>query len=148
MTPKQIEIIRETWQRVAPIGEAATELFYSRLFEIDPSVRPLFESVDLPLQRRKLLQALNGVVDGIENLETIVPTIREMGRRHVGYGVTAAHYDSVGGALLWTLEKGLGEAWTEEAAEAWSSAYALLATAMIDAARDVPDGGGTDKIVA
>ena len=147
MTPKQIEIIRETWQKVVPIGDVATELFYSRLFEIDPSVRPLFSKVDLPLQRRKLLQALNSVIESIENLESVVPTLQDLGRRHVGYGVKDAQYDSVGGALLWTLEKGLGEAWSEEAAEAWASAYALIANTMIDAGKEI-SGPANGRIVA
>ncbi len=147
MTPKQIEIIRETWQKVVPIGDVATELFYSRLFEIDPSVRPLFSKADLPLQRRKLLQALNAVIESIENLETVVPTLQDLGRRHVGYGVKDAQYDSVGGALLWTLEKGLGEAWSEEAAEAWASAYALIANTMIDAGKEI-SGPANGRIVA
>ena len=147
MTPKQIEIIRETWLKVVPIGDVATELFYSRLFEIDPGVRPLFAKVDMPLQRRKLLQALNGVIESIEHLESVVPTLQELGRRHVGYGVKDAHYDSVGGALLWTLEKGLGEAWSEEAAEAWASAYALLANTMIDAGKEI-SGNSNGRVVA
>lgn len=147
MTPQQIEIIRETWQRVLPIGDAAAELFYSRLFEIDPSAKPLFARVAMPEQRQKLLQTLNSVIEAVDDLDAVVPAIRDLGRRHVGYGVTEAHYDSVGGALLWTLEKGLGDSWTEEAAEAWTSAYALIATTMIDAAREAPTTGN-GKVVA
>lgn len=147
MTPQQIEIIRDTWRRVLPIGDAAAELFYSRLFEIDPGVRPLFARVAMPEQRQKLLQTLNSVIEAVDDLDSVVPAIRELGRRHVGYGVTEAHYDSVGGVLLWTFEKGLGEAWTEEAAEAWTSAYALIAATMIEAAREAHTVGN-GKVVA
>ena len=147
MTPQQIEILRETWHRVLPIGDAAAELFYSRLFEIDPSVKPLFAKVAMPQQREKLLQTLNSVIEAIDDLDAVVPAIRDLGRRHVGYGVTEAQYDSVGEALLWTLEKGLGESWAEEAAEAWTSAYALIATTMIEAANEAPTAGN-GKVVA
>lgn len=135
MTPEQKQIVRETWQQVTPIADQAAGLFYDRLFEIDASTRPLFREEDMAEQRRKLMLALTTVVRSLDALETILPTVEAMGRRHAGYGVTAAHYASVGTALLWTLEKGLGAAWNAAAADAWTTAYTLVSTVMRDAQR-------------
>jgi len=136
MTPDQKDILRDTWQSVAPIADEAAKLFYDRLFEIDPATRPLFARTAMPEQRARLMEAIGLVIDKLDELELLVPTIEALGRRHVGYGVTDAHYVSVGAALLWTLEQGLGDAWTPEAAEAWSDAYTLLATTMRKAAAE------------
>jgi hemoglobin-like flavoprotein len=138
MTPEQKEILRQTWQAVTPIADAAAQLFYDRLFEIDPSTRPLFARADMPAQRAKLIEALGLVIGGLDRVENLVPTLEALGRRHAGYGVAEAQYDTVGAALLWTLEQGLGPAWTPEAAaEAWESAYTLVATTMRRAASEV-----------
>jgi len=126
MSPEQKALVKETWLKVAPIADAATRLFYDRLFEIDPTTRPLFKTIDLAGQRRKLIQALTVVVQGRDHLEALVPTIADLGRRHAQFGVTDAHYDTVGAALLWTLEQGLGSAWTPDAKVAWSCAYSRL----------------------
>ena len=133
MPPEQRALVKETWRKVAPMADAAARLFYDRLFEIDSTTRPLFQ-IDLADQRRKLIQALTMVVQGLDHLETLVPTIADLGRRHAQFGVTDAHYDTVGAALLWTLEQGLGSAWTPEVKVAWSCAYALLADVMREAA--------------
>ena len=134
MSPEQKALVKETWRKVAPMADAAARLFYDRLFEIDPTTRPLFKTIDLADQRRKLIQALTMVVQGLDHLEALVPTIADLGRRHAQFGVTDAHYDTVGAALLWTLEQGLGSAWTPEVKVAWSCAYALLADVMRGAA--------------
>lgn len=139
MTPKQTEIVKQTWSRVAPIADTAATLFYDRLFELDPTTRPLFKAENLPEQRRKLMQTLDQLVRGLDRLDDLVPAIEELGRRHVGYGVRAAHYDTVGAALLWTLEQGLGEHWTPEAQAAWTDVYALTAGVM----RNAASGGST-----
>jgi hemoglobin-like flavoprotein len=136
MSPEQKALVKDTWRKVAPIADAAARLFYDRLFEIDPTTRPLFKTIDLADQRRKLIQALTMVVQGLDHLEALVPTIADLGRRHAQFGVTDAHYDSVGAALLWTLEQGLGSGWTPEVKVAWSGAYALLADVMRAAAGD------------
>jgi hemoglobin-like flavoprotein len=128
--------VKQTWQKVAPAADAAARLFYDRLFEIDPTTRPLFQSSNLTEQRGKLIQALSMVVAGLDHLDTLVPTLAELGRRHARYGVTEGHYDSVGAALLWTLEQGLGSAWTPQVKAAWSGAYALLANVMRAAERE------------
>lgn len=136
MKPEQTEIVRETWSRVAPIADTAAKLFYDRLFEIDPTTRPLFKDDSLPEQRRKLMQTLDQLVRGLDHLDELVPVIEELGRRHVQYGVREAQYDSVGAALLWTLEQGLGAHWTAEARDAWTAVYALTAGVMLGAAKD------------
>ena len=140
MTPEQKTLVQETWRQVAPIADTAASLFYGRLFVIDPSTRPMFAGVELEKQREKLLQTLTVVVASLDRIEELVPTIADLGRRHSGYGVTDAHYDSVGEALLWTLEQGLCEAWTAEVEEAWTAAYGLLAGVMRDAANDATEG--------
>ena len=130
MTPAQKKLVQSTWARVAPIGDAAARLFYDRLFEIDPSVRPLFRGVDLAQQRQKLLQVLSVAIAGLDNLEALLPTVEALGRRHAGYGVKDKHYDSVGFALLWTLERGLGKNWNPEVSAAWVEVYGTLAGVM------------------
>src|SRR4051794_8211254 len=104
MTPEQKAVLRDTWRRVVPAADAAAGLFYERLFEIDPATRALFRPERMAEQRRKLVQALAAVVHALDDLGAVLPTIEALGRRHAGYGVTEAHYRSVGAALLWTLE--------------------------------------------
>lgn len=131
MTPNQISLVQNSFGEVP--AEIAAELFYARLFELDPSLRPLFKG-DMKVQGRKLMDMIAVAVRGLNDLETIVPAVEDLGIRHAGYGVTAGHYGTVGSALLWTLEKGLGEQFTDEVREAWTAAYTLLSTTMIDAA--------------
>jgi hemoglobin-like flavoprotein len=136
MTPEQAKIVRETWRRVVPVADAAAALFYERLFEIDPTTRPLFAGVDLAAQRKKLVHVLGTAVAGLDRLDALMPALEELGRRHREYGVVGSHYDSVGAALLWALERGLAPAWTAEARTAWTQAYALLSGVMRRAARE------------
>jgi hemoglobin-like flavoprotein len=130
MTPDQIKAIQASFAKVAPISEQAAALFYGRLFEIAPSLKPLFRG-DMQEQGRKLMATLAVVVKGLSNLETILPAASALAKRHVGYGVTAANYAPVGEALLWTLERGLGAQWTPELAAAWTAAYGVLSEFMI-----------------
>lgn len=130
MTPDQVTLVQQSFAKVAPISEAAAVLFYDRLFEVAPSVKPMFPS-DMTLQRKKLMATLAVVVGGLGNLESILPAASALARRHVGYGAKAEHYPVVGGALLWTLEKGLGDGWTPEVADAWTAAYGTLSGFMI-----------------
>jgi hemoglobin-like flavoprotein len=134
MTPKQIELVKASFAEVAPIQEAAAALFYGRLFELDPNLRPLFKS-DLKDQGRKLMSMLAGAVAGLELPERLIPTLRALAQRHVGYGVREEHYAVVGAALIWTLKQGLGGRFTDDVRQAWESAYALVASTMQDAAR-------------
>jgi hemoglobin-like flavoprotein len=134
MNSEQKRIVRETWKRVVPIADTAAKLFYDRLFATDPTTRPLFKSENLAEQRRKLVQVLSLAVQGLDQLDNLIPVVADLGRRHAAYGVTAAHYQSVGDALLWTLEQGLGLAWTSEAKAAWGEVYGLLSGVMQKAA--------------
>ena len=135
MSPEQIASVQSSWDKVKPISDQAAALFYERLFELDPGVRPLFKG-DMQAQGQKLMTMLNTAVVGLDRLDAIVPAVADLGRRHVGYGVTAEHYDTVGAALLWTLEQGLGDAFTEEVKSAWTVAYTTLADVMKAAAAE------------
>ena len=136
MTPEQKELVRETWKQVAPAADDAADLFYCRLFDIDPNTRELFGATDMFVQRKKLLQTLGFAVSSLENLDVLMSMLQDLGRRHVGYGVTAKQYESVGVALLWALERSLGPAWTPAAAAAWAEVYTLLSRVMRGAAVD------------
>jgi hemoglobin-like flavoprotein len=136
MSPDQKTLVQTTWDNVVPIADTASALFYQRLFELDPAVRTLFAGVDLESQRRKLIRALALVVGTLDDIEGLVPTIAALGRRHAAYGVVDADYETVGAALLWTLEEGLGDAWTADVAAAWAAAYAFVAGVMRGAAAD------------
>jgi hemoglobin-like flavoprotein len=129
MTPKQIELVQVSFKMVQPIAGEAAQLFYNRLFEIDPSLRPMFRG-DMGEQGRKLMQIIGVAVGSLRRMEQILPAVEDMGRRHAGYGVREEHYATVGEALLWTLDKGLGEAFTHEVRDAWVAMYELVTTAM------------------
>lgn len=135
MTPSDIQLVKTSFAAVAPIADQAAALFYARLFELDPSLRPLFRG-DLTEQGKKLMQTLALAVASLDRLDAIVPAVRALGARHAGYGVREEHYATVGAALLWTLERGLGSAFTAEVRAAWTATYTTLANTMIAAARD------------
>jgi len=137
LSPEQKSLLRETWQAVEPIADTAALLFYGRLFEIDPDIRRLFAGVDMAGQGNKLIQALESVIQGLDHLGELAPTIEALGQRHAGYGVTDGHYEAVGAALLWTLEQGLGTAFTPPVKQAWTTAYGLIANIMQRGARQV-----------
>ena len=132
MKPEQIKIVQDTFKKVAPLGDAVAEIFYAKLFAIDPDLRPMFKG-DMAEQGRKLMKMLTIAVHGLHRLEDLVPAVQDLGRRHVGYGVVPAHYATVGAALIWTLEQGLGEDFTPEACEAWVAAYKVLSETMMSA---------------
>lgn len=133
MTPDQVKLVQESFAKVAPISDMAAMLFYDRLFEVAPSVKAMFPA-DMTEQRRKLMATLAAVVNGLGNLESVLPAASALAKRHVRYGARPAHYPVVVGALLWTLEKGLGDAWTPEVADAWAAAYGTLSGYMISEA--------------
>ncbi len=135
MTEKQIELVQTTWEKCIPIADTAAELFYGKLFELDPSLKSMFSS-DMKEQGRKLMMMITTAVKGLSNLPSIVGAVQNLGRGHVKYGVKEEHYETVGAALIWTLSQGLGDAFTEEVEEAWVATYTLLATTMKDAARE------------
>lgn len=136
ITPEQKQLVRDTWEQVAPISDRAAELFYGRLFELDPTLRQLFASSDMKAQGKKLMQMLAVAVKGLDNLDQLVVAVENLGRRHMVYGVKDIHYDTVGAALLWTLERGLGEAFIPEVRDAWAETYTMLATIMQRAASE------------
>jgi hemoglobin-like flavoprotein len=135
MNHEQIRLVQMSFEKVEPIAETAAMLFYGQLFTLDPSLRTLFHG-DMKSQGQKLMAALKLVVKGLEKPETILPAVRSLGQRHVAYGVKDEHYATVGAAFLWTLGQGLGEAFTHEVEEAWTTAYTLLATVMQEAAAE------------
>jgi len=137
MTSRQVELVESSFKLVTPILETATTMFYQRLFQLDPSLRSMFRG-PLEEQARKLGHILTVVVKGLRRPEQILAAVQELGRRHANYGVRPEHYDTVGAALLWTLETGLKEAFTVEVREAWTSAYVFLSTTMQDAANAEP----------
>lgn len=132
MTSEQINLVQASFKMIEPQAEEAAALFYDRLFEIDPRLQPLFKG-DIREQGRKLMQMLGLAVKTLGRIEELVLALRTLGARHAGYGVEDRHYETVGSALLWTLEKGLGAAFTAETKEAWTVAYGLLAQTMKDA---------------
>ena len=138
MTPDQVQIVQQSFAKVAPIADQAAVLFYDRLFEVAPSVKAMFPT-DMTEQRRKLMATLAVVVNGLSNLESVLPAASALAIRHVSYGAKPEHYPVVGGALLWTLEKGLGEDWTHEVAAAWTAAYGTLSGYMISEAHGRPE---------
>lgn len=133
MTPEQIILVRSSWEKVLPIADKAAELFYGKLFEIDPSLKPLFKG-NMSEQGKKLMMMITTAVKALDNVESILPAVQNLGKRHAGYGVTDEMYDTVGAALLWTLGAGLGSGFTDEVKQAWTVTYTTLATVMKDAA--------------
>ncbi|MGM4916949.1 globin domain-containing protein [Tardiphaga sp. 813_E8_N1_3] len=133
MNASDVALVQDSFKKVAPISDVAAELFYGRLFEVAPQVKPMFRG-DMKEQGRKLMATLGVVVTGLTRLETVLPAASALAKQHVAYGVKAEHYPIVCGALLWTLEKGLGDAWTPELAAAWTAAYGTLSGYMISEA--------------
>lgn len=146
MNEQQIQLVQDSFEQVKPIAGTAADLFYDRLFELDPDLRPLFKA-DLSEQKHNLMTTLSFAVAGLSKPERILPAVRQLGARHAGYGVQTHHYQTVGEALLWTLSQGLGEQFTPPVEEAWTAVYTLLAQTMqennheqhIDAAEKTPD---------
>jgi len=133
LTQAQIVLVQDSFAAITPIADDAAALFYRRLFAIDPTLRALFTG-DMVEQRRKLMQMLTAAVKGLNHVDRLIPVVEDLGRRHARYGVLDRHYDTVGSALIWTLEKGLGSAFTAEVRLAWTTLYGLLASTMARAA--------------
>lgn len=144
MEQDKIHLVQETWQQIVPIADTAAELFYERLFDTSPAIKNLFAKTDMTVQKGKLLHTLTSVIENLHEPAGLMDDIENLGRRHAGYGVEAKHYDLVGEALLWTLEQGLGEAWTLDVSDAWCEAYQMITTPMLRGAAD----GQPDKSTA
>lgn len=133
MTPEQKQLVKDSWAMVLPIQETAAELFYGRLFEVYPEVKPYFKG-DMKEQGRKLMAMLNTAVNGLDNLEGLIEPLKNMGKGHKAYGVKAEDYAKVGDAFLWTLGQGLGDAFTDDVREAWAVTYTTVAGVMVEGA--------------
>jgi len=133
VTPEQIQLVQGTWTKVVPISDTAANLFYGKLFELDPAIKPLFKG-DMKAQGKLLMTMIGTAVNGLSRLEKSVPAVQDLGRRHAKYGVKDQHYDTVAAALIWTLGQGLGKDFTPDVESAWVGAYTVLATTMKDAA--------------
>lgn len=134
MTNEQIDLVRASFAKIEPVAEEAAVLFYAKLFELDPDLRRLFKT-DIGKQGRKLMQMLETAVNGLDRLDELVPSVRALGERHRAYGVADRHYETVGAALLWTLDQALDADYTPETNAAWTAVYSLLAETMKDASR-------------
>lgn len=135
MTPEDLTLVRSSWAKVQPISTQAAALFYGRLFEIAPELQALFKG-DMHAQGQRLMNMIDTAVRGLESWDQLVPAVQALGRRHAGYGVKPADYDKVAAALLWTLEQGLGETFTDDVRAAWISTYTALADTMKSAAAE------------
>ena len=136
MTRQELDLVQSSWAQVRPISAQAAELFYRRLFDIAPQMKDLFKG-DMRVQGQRLMDMIDIAVNDLDRWDQLVPALEALGRRHVGYGVKDADYDAVAAALLWTLEQGLGPAFTEEVRLAWINTYTRLADTMKRAAADV-----------
>jgi hemoglobin-like flavoprotein len=144
MTPEQKQLVQDSFAKVVPIAEQAAALFYQRLFVLDPSLKPLFKG-DMTEQGKKLMTMIGTAVNGLDKLDAIVPAVQDLGRKHVGYGVKDEHYDTVGSALVWTLDQGLGDDFTPQTRDAWITVYGILSTTMKDAAAAAPPVKAPEK---
>ena len=135
ITPQQKELVKKTWVMVVPIADTAAELFYGRLFELEPGYKAMFKN-DMTEQGKKLMKTINIAVEALDDLEPLIPTLKQMGADHIAYGVKDRDYNVVGASLLWTLEKGLGETFTDEVRNAWGAVYDVLATVMKEGAAE------------
>jgi nitric oxide dioxygenase len=137
MTPDQTKLVQQSFAKVAPISDQAATIFYNRLFEVAPQVKAMFPE-NMTEQRKKLMATLAVVVNGLSDLPSILPAASALAIRHVSYGARREHYPVVGAALLYTLEQGLGAAWTPEVAAAWTAAYDTLSSYMMAEAYGQP----------
>lgn len=135
LSATQISLVQASWEQCVSIADTAADLFYTQLFTLDPDLRTLFPE-DMAEQKSKLMTMITTAVRALNNLEAIVPSVQAHGKRHKGYRVTPEMYDTVGAALLWTLEQGLGDSWNEELKVAWTAVYTLLADTMKSAAAE------------
>lgn len=132
MTPEQKVLVQASFEKVKPIADQAAILFYDDLFQRDSKLRFLFKN-DMAEQRRKLMQMIETAVTNLDNWDAIKKPVRDLGRRHVDYGVKPSDYDTVGAALIATLEKGLGDAFTPDVKQAWIACYTAITAEMLGA---------------
>ncbi len=139
MKPETQRLVRESWAQFQPVAERLAPYFYQRLFELDPEARRLFAHTDMEAQGRKVMQMFGEIARILDQPGALVAEVADLGRRHVHYGVQDHQYDSVGTALIWTLEYGLGPAFSAEVRDAWTEAYLLVAAVLRRAAAQAHD---------
>jgi hemoglobin-like flavoprotein len=132
VTAEECKLVQASFAQVDPVSNRVAEAFYGRLFELEPALAPLFKS-DMAMQSIKFMEKLAIAVKGLDDLDSIAPFVRELGRRHFGYGVKSKDYEIVEAALLWALEEELGPAFERDLKSAWSAAYWTVSSMMIDA---------------
>lgn len=132
MNPQIVQMVQQSWAKVLPIAPQAAALFYNNLFTLDPSLKPMFTG-DMQAQGARLMSMIGAAVGKLEDLDTLVPILQGLGRRHDGYGVRPAHYDTVGAALLQTLEQALSDDFTPPVRAAWAHVYAVMTSVMQEA---------------
>ena len=137
LTAEQIQLVQESWDHLGPVADQAAGMFYRRLFELDPELEALFTG-DMNKQGKMLMSTLSMAVGSLTDLDKLVPALQSLGVKHVSYNVKPEHYETVGEALLWTLEQGLGNRWSEQVKDAWAATYGLVATTMKEAAYTQP----------
>ena len=128
LTKREKQHIIETFTMIEPFAAKAAELFYNRLFEIAPQVKPMFKNTDMSKQGRHLMMTIGILVHSIDQLDTFAAHLHKLGKNHIKYGAQAEHYTVVGEALLWALEQGVGDAWNDDVASAWTKLYTYVAT--------------------
>jgi len=144
MTPNTITLVQQSWAQVLPIAPQAAELFYANLFKLDPTLQPLFKG-DMVSQGQRLMQMIGAAVGQLNDVPKLLPVLRGLGQRHAGYGVQAAHYTTVGAALLQTLGQGLGSGFSADVQAAWTEVYGVIASTMIEAAAELSPASQHDR---
>lgn len=129
ISPEEIRRVQASWEKCVPIADKAAELFYGRLFQLDPTLRSMFPA-DMTEQGKKLMQMITVAVRSLNRLESILEDVQALGARHGEYGVQDDHYDTVAAALLWTLSQALGDEFDARLEAAWTNVYTILASAM------------------
>jgi hemoglobin-like flavoprotein len=137
MTPRQVELVQSSFRSVLLVSDSTAQLFYARLFALDPALQPLFKG-GMKEQGKKLMYTLGAAVAYLKQFDAMVPALEALAQRHTGYGVKAEHYQTFGDALLWALGQALGEAFTDEVCDAWAAFYGELSGLMQGAANGRP----------
>jgi hemoglobin-like flavoprotein len=145
VTAVQKSLVQASWQELSQHSVHVAELFYDRLFELDPSLEELFPQ-NLSVQSTKLMRAIGAVVRGLDDMERVTPMLQDLGRRHLDYGARPGHYVTMGKALLWTIEQSLEGEFPPRLKEAWAEVFAWVSSLMIDAANErALSGGGVES---
>jgi hemoglobin-like flavoprotein len=135
MIPQKIRLVQDSVRLIAPRAQAVSDAFYATLLQRNPQLQPLFARTNFATQGQALMWMIVWAVERLNDPDALLPKLRELGQRHVHYGVRAEHYDLVGEALLSTLDDMLGADFTPELREAWASFYLVAAETMLEGER-------------